>query len=464
MPPLDYTIFAQTPKRTHFVGISGIGMGALAKLCLDRGWHVRGSTLAHNSMTQQLMELGATIFDRHSEENLDSSTDCVVYSSAITEQNPEIQMARSKNIPVIHRSDLLRAFVAPLPTIAISGTHGKTTTTSLLGHVLYRADRDPLIISGGMMGAWKSPIYPGKGPFAIVEADESDHSHINFPSLSGAILTNVGAEHMDHYGGSLAKLWESYEEFIGLAKDFAIVCQDSVDPNHPAMQNASCPITWYGTSSDVDFQALNIAPTATGMKFDCQTPFGLWRDIPLSAWGHHNVLNATAVIAASTFCGLSKNEIIHGLSTFLGVDRRLTHVGNLGNTPIMDDYAHHPTEIAAVLSALQERGYRRILAICEPHRYTRLRNTMPLFCTCFHHATDIVLLPVYSAGEKPIAGFDSIALGQKLQDLGHSVTLAQAWPDCSTQLHSQIEAQHYDIAICLGAGYATHVARSLVDA
>ena len=224
---LDYTNFARTPKSIHFVGISGIGMGALAQLCLERGWHVRGSTQAHNAMTHHLMAMGAAITDHHSGENLDVATDCVVYSTAIAQDNPEIQTAHNRGIPVVHRSDLLRALVTPLTTIAISGTHGKTTTTSLLGHVLYAANQDPLIISGGMMGAWNSPVYAGKGPIAIVEADESDQSHIHFSTLSGAILTNVEAEHMDSYGGSLEKLWQSHEKFLGLAQDFAIVCQDA---------------------------------------------------------------------------------------------------------------------------------------------------------------------------------------------------------------------------------------------
>lgn len=438
-------------------------MSALALLCLNRGWKVGGSTLGHNENTSALTAQGAEIFLNHAAENLGESTECVVYSSAIAESNPEIQAARLRNIPILHRSTLLRAFVHPLRTIGVSGTHGKTTTTSLLGHTIYAAHHQPLILSGGIMTHWNSPIYPGKGTIAVVEADESDHSHVNFSSLEGAILTNIEGDHMENYGGSLDNVWASFQRFLQLSRHFASVCGDAIAPKNPWLQNVSCPITFYGTGSNADFCAENIRTTETGMRFDCLTPAGKWTDVSLNLWGHHNVLNALAVLSTCTHLHLSEDQIRFGLSTFSGVARRLTHVGNRGNVPIIDDYAHHPTEITAVLKTLNDRGFRRILAICQPHRYTRLRDCMELFSRCFQHADKIVLLPVYSAGEEVISDAESVDLAKKLTDLHHSVAMVPSWPQCTTDIGRLIDGGSYDVVVCMGAGDVTHLAKDLIE-
>jgi UDP-N-acetylmuramate--alanine ligase len=463
MPVPNYINFAQHPKRIHFIGISGIGMSALAQLCLDRGWFVQGTSLAANALTQSLADQGAHIMLHHSAEHITPAVECVVYTSAIPENNPELQAARLRNIPVMHRSMLLRTFVEPLRTVAISGTHGKTTTTSLLGHVLYQAKQDPLILSGGMMVSWNSPVYPGKGNVAVVEADESDQSHVNFSSLSGAIITNIDGDHMEHYGGSFDNLWRSFQQFFQLATDFAIACSDAIDRNNPWLKEVSCPITWYGTHSDCDFSAHNIGITATGMHFDCHTPRGIWRDVHLNLWGHHNVLNALSIIAACTHMGLEEGDVRKGLASFQGVSRRLTHVGMRNNVPIIDDYAHHPKEISAVLSTLHQRGYRRILAVCQPHRYTRLRDTMEEFALCFHHADTIVLLPVYSAGESPIPGAQSGDLAEKLTAHGQRVIMIDPTDSSSKPVESIIESGHWDVAIFLGAGDISQLAYSVAQ-
>lgn len=461
MPVPNYTNFVQNPKRIHLIGIGGIGMGALALLCLQRGWVVQGSTLAENAMTQDLRARGALIFLNHGVEHVDASMEAVVYSSAIGEDNPELQAARGHNIPIFHRSDLLRAFVEGLKTVAISGTHGKTTTTSLLGHVLHGASEDPLILSGGVMGAWKSPLYPGRGSLAVVEADESDGSHGNFSQLSGALLTNVEADHMENYGGSLDNLWSGFRDFLQLAQDFTLVCRDAVDPLNPWLQNLSPPITWYGTHPGSDFSAENIRTTPEGMSFDCHTPRGCWRHVVLKLWGHHNVLNALAVVGACVHLGISEEHIRQGLSTFLGVERRLTLVGTRRGIPIIDDYAHHPTEVAAVLETLHHRGYRRILALCQPHRYTRLRDTMDLFVSSFNYAAGVVIFPVYAAGEEPIEGAESKDLAQGLGALGKEVILSSL--EDKKGLHDLMDSGAYDVVITLGAGNITDLAKDLVD-
>jgi UDP-N-acetylmuramate--alanine ligase len=463
MPVPNYTNFAQHPKRVHFIGISGIGMGALAQLCLDHGWAVQGTTLSPNKMTQTLVAQGASIALYHGAEHIDQSVDCVVYTSAIPDTNPELQAARSANIPVMHRSTLLRAFVEPLRTVAISGTHGKTTTTSLLGHVLYTANKAPLILSGGMMVSWDSPVYSGKGSIAIVEADESDHSHVNFASLYGAIITNIDGDHMENYGGSLDNLWKSFQKFFQLTTDFAVACSDAIDRDNPWFNDMACPITWYGTGKDCDFSAHNIGVTPSGMHFDCHTRTEKWENVHLNLWGHHNVLNSLAIIAACAHMGISQADIRKGLASFPGVSRRLTQVGMRAGVPIIDDYAHHPREISAVLSTLNQRGYRRILAVCQPHRYTRLRDTMDEFATCFHHADTVVLLPVYSAGELPIPGATSKDLGKKLMALGHRVSLIDERDSPKGSIIAIMEKAGWDVAIFLGAGDISQLAYSLAE-
>ena len=463
MPALNYSLFAHQPKRIHFIGISGIGMSALALLCLHRGWWVQGSALFQNESTEQLVALGAQVFLHHDSGHISQDLECVVYSSAISDDHPELQTARSRNIPTIHRSDLLRAFTSPLKTLAISGTHGKTTTTSLLGHVLHTSHMDPLIVSGGMMVHWNSPLYPGTGPFSVIEADESDQSHINFSTLFGAILTNIEPEHMGNYGNCEDNLWHSFRQFLNLSTDFVSICRDAIDASSPWVQNLSCPITWYGTDPKSDFYAENIRTTATGMMFDCDTPFGPLDDVALNLWGHHNVLNALGVISASLRIGLPTEGIRQGLASFSGVYRRLTLVGTKDGIPIIDDYAHHPTEIAAVLYALHRRGYTNILALCQPHRYTRLRDTMDAFARCFDHAHHVGILPVYGAGESPIEHCESENLVANIQNLGKKVTLVPNFSTAETHVKALMDAGHYDVVVCMGAGDITHLAKKLAD-
>ena len=463
MLALNYSLFAHHPKRIHFIGISGIGMSALALLCLHRGWWVQGSALFQNDSTEQLTAQGALVFLYHDTSHISHDVECVVYSSAISDDHPELQTARSRNIPTIHRSDLLRAFTSPLKTLAISGTHGKTTTTSLLGHILHTSHLDPLIISGGMMVRWNSPLYPGSGPFSVIEADESDQSHINFSNLFGAILTNIEPEHLSNYGNCEDNLRHSFRQFLNLATDFVSICRDAIDGSSPWIQNLSCPIAWYGTDPQSDFYAENIRTTATGMMFDCDTPLGPLDDMVLNLWGHHNVLNALGAISASLRIGLPAEDIRQGLASFSGVYRRLTLVGTKNGIPIIDDYAHHPTEIAAVLQALHRRGYTNILALCQPHRYTRLRDTMDAFVRCFDHAHHVGILPVYGAGEPPIEHCGSENLVKNIENLGKTVTLMPDVSTAETHVTALMDTGHYDVVVCMGAGDITHLAKKLAD-
>lgn len=463
MPALNYSLFAQHPKPIHFIGISGIGMSALALLCLHRGWRVQGSALFQNDSTDQVAAKGAKVFLHHDSKHISQDLECVVYSSAISDDHPELQTARARNIPTLHRSDLLRAFTSPLKTLAISGTHGKTTTTSLLGHILHASQMDPLIVSGGMMVHWNSPLYPGTGPFAVIESDESDQSHINFCRISGAIVTNIEPEHMENYGNSVDNLWRSFRQFLNLSTDFISLCRDAIDASSPWIQNLSCPITWYGTDPQSDYCAENIQTTPTGMMFDCHTPFGRLDKVALSLWGHHNVLNALGAISASLNIGLPAESVRQGLASFSGVYRRLTLVGTRNGVPIIDDYAHHPTEIAAVLHTLHKRGYNNILALCQPHRYTRLRDTMDAFARCFDHAGHVAILPVYGAGEPPIEHCRSEHLVQNIEHLGKKVTLIPDFSMAKTQVSALMDTGHYDVVVCMGAGDITHLAKKLAD-
>lgn len=455
-------------KKIHFVGIGGIGMSGLAKICLSSGIQVQGSNIGiEHPLLQALGQQGASLFNGHSTGRLEG-VECVVLSSAIHPENPEVLEAQALGLPIKHRSQFMKELLTPYQTIAISGTHGKTTTTSLMGRVLDESQADPLIISGGIMEDYGSNVRLGKGPWAVVEADESDKSLINFFSLYGAIVTNIEEEHMENYG-SLQALLDVFRQFLQTPSHFVVACGD--DPyvrELVALLPAKGTLITYGTEPGCNVRATNILYHPTGMTFDAHFPNEVWEAIELSLLGTHNVLNSLAVITAGRYMGMGQDPIRAALKHFRGVRRRLTLTGTVQGVRYIDDYAHHPTEIHAVLRSLHRASRGRLIAVFQPHRFTRLRDCMNLFTQCFDYADQVILLPVYGAGETPIDGVDSLQLYTYFQRLGKSdnIILYPGGTACSEGVSDILGplVQPGDTVVCLGAGNITDIAHRLPQA
>lgn len=463
--PLTYFINSAIPLNcTHFIGIGGIGMSALARLLLHKGHQIQGSNNGNNSQTQVLSHEGARIFNDHRDTNLGHDVTCVVVSSAIDRNNPEWQEAHNRGLPVIHRSELLKTLVKDSQVIAISGSHGKTTTTSLMGHLLIKAGKDPLVMAGGIMQGYQTNVHTGKSSLAVIEADESDGSHLNFSSLIGALITNISPEHLSHYG-SWEKLVQSFEDFANMAHT-SVLCGDDKGVQLLKEERSNNQRIFYGVSDSCQVRAQNIRPHDNGMVFNVSGALGPWKDVELKLWGHHNVLNALGVItmAKSLPIPIENEDIRQALASFQGVDRRMTHKGWLQNQVlILDDYAHHPREIETVLYTLRQRGYKRIACLCQPHRYTRLRDSFASFEECFEQADHVFLFPVYSSGEEEIADTHSEKLAQKLMARGKSTNLYGPWAESLEELKLALIQGGFDVALCVGAGDITHLASALAQ-
>jgi UDP-N-acetylmuramate--alanine ligase len=483
-----------TSRQTwHFIGIGGIGMSGLAKLGLMMGHQIQGSNAGGTALTQELARLGATIFDDHGPGRLSPQVDCVVVSSAIDETNPELIEARALGLPIKHRSDLLGQMASSRRILAVSGTHGKTTTTALLGHLFVVGGRDPMVVTGGIMHGYNSTVLAGTGPESIIEADESDKSHLNFSHIWGAVITNIEPEHMQTYGSTQA-LHQSFIDFLQLAKGRAVVCGD--DPGIQSVlaalpQSAPIPANaegaldltdqtqdpcnprdqlWtYGLASNNTVWADRLGASTSGMRFDLHGPWGCWKDMQSPLWGKHNVLNAMAAIAVGYQAGLDETSLRQGLASFAGVQRRMTvravvPIGD-GLVPIIDDYGHHPTEIHAVLDTLHTHGWRSILAVCQPHRYSRVRDTLSLFARCCTIAQHVALLPIYGAGEAALPDVSSYELASHMRSQGACVSLIpEPGPQALEAIAGIVQAagdRPYDCIVFLGAGTVTTLAGGL---
>ena len=432
-------------------------MSALATWCIQKGWKVQGSTHKPNGLSDALARQGAHIFHHHDTDNLHAQLGGVVYSTDISPDHIELAHAHTLGLPLWHRSDFLRAIVQAHKVLAVTGSHGKTSTTSLLGHLLATAQTDPLIVAGGHMQALGTSCYAGSGPWAVIEADESDRSHLNFSTLHTALLTHVGTDHLWHYGHCQEQLKTSFQEYLKLAEHSAVVCRDRVDP---AMipHDLKGALVWYGLDPASDIRASHIRFSPQGLRWDCHTPLGLWKDLFLPLYGEHNIVNALGCVAAGLSCGLLEDSIRQGLLSFQGVNRRMTPIGSYQGIPLIDDYAQHPTAIATVLKALHQHGYRRILAVCQPHRYRRLRTLFDDYARSFHHAASVVILPVYAAGE-PVCpqGTSSVQLVDAMLSQGHHNRVAYSEPD---QLWPHIQSDQWDVVVFLGAGDITEWAKT----
>jgi len=449
----------------HFVGIGGIGMSGIAEILHNLGYRVQGSDLAESANTRRLMDLGIPVAIGHRAENLDNA-EVVVVSSAVKPDNPEIVAARARRVPVVRRAEMLAELMRLKWSIAIAGTHGKTTTTSIIGALLETAGLDPTVINGGIINAYGTNTRLGAGDWMVVEADESDGTFTRLPAAV-AVVTNIDPEHLDFYG-DVAALHQAFETFIGNIPfyGFAVLCID-----HPVVQGmvAKLPdrrILTYGLSPQADIRAVNVRLGAEGSRFEAvvtDRASGAERtitDLLLPMFGVHNVQNSLSAIAIAQELGLDDEVVRSALRQFGGVKRRFTKTGEWNGVPIIDDYGHHPVEIAAVLKAARAIVSGRVIAAMQPHRYTRLHDLFDGFCTCFNDADIVLVADVYAAGEAPIPGIDGDALVAGLTAHGHRNVRGIGGPADLAAAVREL-AQPGDMVVCLGAGSITYWANVL---
>jgi UDP-N-acetylmuramate--alanine ligase len=449
----------------HFVGIGGIGMSGIAEILHNLGYVVRGSDAADGANVRRLQSLGIQVAVGHRPENLGDAR-VVVISSAVKPDNPEVKAARARLLPVVRRAEMLGELMRLKWAVAVAGTHGKTTTTSMIGALLETAGRDPTIINGGIINAHGTNAHLGSGEWMVVEADESDGTFVKLPSTI-AVITNIDPEHLDHYG-SVEALHQGFESFAGNVPFYGldILCID-----HPVVQGliprlSERRIVTYGFSPQAEIRAVDVNLGRDGARYDVvivdrrnnstRTISGL----TLPMFGRHNVQNSLAAVAVAQELKIDDQVLREALAGFKGVKRRFTKVGEAHGITIIDDYAHHPVEIAAVLSAARDATAGSVIAVVQPHRYSRLASLFNEFCTCFNDADAVVVADVYPAGEAPIEGASRDALVEGLRARGHRNVLPLASPAALAATIERI-AKPGDLVVCLGAGSITNWAANL---
>ncbi len=450
----------------HFVGIGGIGMSGIAEIMIKIGYKVQGSDAKASANTERLEKLGARIFIGHATEHVSDDVCALVYSTAVKQDNPEMVEARRRRVPLVRRAEMLAELMRLQFSIAVGGTHGKTTTTSMVAALLDAGGFDPTVVNGGIINAYGTNAKVGDGDWIVVEADESDGSFLRLKSTL-AIVTNIDPEHLDHWGDFEA-VKKGFCDFIENIPfyGFAAVCIDHPEVQALAARIDNRRLIPYGTSPQAEVRCINIEFGPEGAVFDVVfSPTGAepftWEKLKLPMTGNHNVSNATAAIALARELGIGEDAIRKGLSGFGGVKRRFTTTGVVGGIRIIDEYGHHPVEIAAVLKAARQVvGQGRVIAVVQPHRYTRLRDLMTEFSSCFHDADSVIVADVYSAGEQPIEGVSKADLVDGLQRFGHRNAIALEGP---AQLAGLVaaEAREGDLVVCLGAGDITQWAYAL---
>ena len=456
----------------HFIGIGGIGMSGIAEVMHNLGYKVQGSDVAEGYVIEGLRKKGIPVAIGHRAENLGDAA-VVVTSTAIKRGNPEVELALETRVPVVRRAEMLAELMRLKSTVAVAGTHGKTTTTSMVAALLDAGGVDPTVINGGIINSYGSNARLGQSDWMVVEADESDGSFLRLDGTI-AVVTNIDPEHLDHYG-SFDRVKDAFVEFVENVPFYgaAIVCLD-----HPEVQ-AILPrvqdrrIVTYGFSAQADIRGENVRPVPGGNRFDVQVrerdgSIRRIEGIEMPMPGRHNVLNAMAAIGVALHMGIDDATIQTGFAKFGGVKRRFTKVGEIalrggGSATVIDDYGHHPVEIKAVLAAAREGAKGRVVAVVQPHRFTRLRDLMDEFQQAFNDADVVYAAPVYAAGESPIEGVDSAALVTGLKRRGHrAVSTIEGADDLADALARDIQAD--DMIICLGAGDITKWAAGLADA
>ncbi len=449
----------------HFVGIGGIGMSGIAEVLHSLGYRVQGSDQADGANVRRLASLGIKTMVGHRAVNIGESA-VVVISSAVKPDNPEVTAARARLTPVVRRAEMLGELMRLKWAIAVGGTHGKTTTTSLVAHLLETAGWDPTVIVGGISNVSGSNARLGTGDWMVVEADESDGSFLKLPATI-AVVTNIDAEHLDHYG-SFERIREAFATFVGNIPFYGVgvLCLDHPEVQAMVPKVADRRLVTYGRSLQADVRALNLRFGAEGARFDIEFKDRVSRektryiDIVLPLLGEHNVLNSLAVAAIARELGINEQTFRQGLEGFQGVKRRFTKTGTADGITIIDDYGHHPVEIAAVLRAARHACKGKVIAVMQPHRYTRLRDLFEEFCSCFNEADKVVVADVYAAGEAPIAGIDRTHFVAGLRARGHRNVKELESPEHLPALIAQI-AGPGDYVICLGAGNITQWANAL---
>ena len=454
----------------HIIGIGGIGMSAIAEILLALGYPVQGSDQKDSANVRRLRAKGVRVFIGHDAINLVGAR-TVVISTAVKKGNPELDAARAKGLQIVRRAEILAELMRLYRTVSVTGTHGKTTTTSLIAHIFTEAALDPTVITGGIINSWGSNARLGKGPWMIVEADESDGTFTRLPTEI-AIVTNIDPEHLDHF----KTVENMHREFEAFYKNipFYGTCVTCID--HPvvrdmverlALRSDGRQLLTYGVTEGADLQLKGISFANGGMLFDADLGLrvtGGKRE--LSAWalpipGHHNALNALAAIAVAAKAGIPDDKIRLSLASFSGVKRRYQIAGSWNGLTIYDDYGHHPAEIAAVLSAARSGARGRIIAIVEPHRYTRVRDLFGEFCACFKDADSVIVAPLYSAGETPIDGVDQHSLARGIAQTGKPVVAVDNPREFVPLLRKH--GRSGDSVIFLGAGSSTEWAHALAD-
>ncbi len=451
----------------HFVGIGGIGMSGIAEILHNLGYSVQGSDQSENANVKRLRDLGVKVLVGHRAENL-GDAQVVVVSSAVKAENPEVQAARARLLPVVRRAEMLGELMRLKWAVAIGGTHGKTTTTSLVAQLLDAAGFDPTVINGGIINAYGTNARLGAGDWMVVEADESDGTFVKLPATI-CIVTNMDPEHLDFYG-TVEAMNRAYEDYVRNIPfyGFAVLCID-----HPAVQ-AMIPrlperrIVTYGLNPQADVRAVNIDLGPAGATYDVIVTDRLAdrehviTGVRLPMLGAHNVQNSLAAIAVVKEMGVDDDTIRRGLAAFSGVKRRFTLTGQADGVVVVDDYGHHPVEIAAVLKGARATAKGKVIAVVQPHRYTRLASLFEEFCACFNDADHVIVAEVYAAGEQPIEGISRDALVEGLRARGHRHVTPLGDPADLPGIVAGI-AESGDFVICLGAGNITAWAHALPD-
>ncbi len=436
----------------HFVGIGGIGMSGIAEVLLNHGYSVQGSDQKTSKITDRLAKLGATIFEGQKAANLENA-DVVVISSAIKPGNLELDAARAQGLPVVRRAEMLAELMRLKSNIAVGGTHGKTTTTTMVAALLDGGGIDPTVINGGIIHAYGSNARVGQGEWMVVEADESDGTFNRLPATI-AIVTNIDPEHMEHWG-DFDTLRQGFFDFVSNIPFYglAVCCTDHPEVQALVGKISDRRVVTFGFNTQADVRAINLTYKNGTAYFDIalQNDGMVIEGCTLPMPGDHNVSNALAAVAVARHLGLKASEIKAALAGFGGVNRRFTKVGEVGGVTIIDDYGHHPVEIAAVLKAARQATDGRVIAVHQPHRYSRLHDLFDDFCSCFNDADIVGISDVFSAGEDPIKGASRDDLVAGLTRHGHRDARVIADEDALEAL-VRGEAKSGDMVVCLGAG------------
>ena len=449
----------------HFVGIGGIGMSGIAEVLANLGYRVQGSDASESANVQRLRERGITVAIGHDAANLDGSA-VVVVSSAIKRDNPELAGARERGLPVVRRAEMLAELMRLKSAIAIGGTHGKTTTTSMIAALLDAGGLDPTVINGGIINAYGTNARMGEGDWMVVEADESDGTFVKLPA-DIAVVTNIDPEHLDHYG-TFDGVRNGFRAFVENVPfyGFAVMCLDHPEVQALVARIEDRRIITYGRNPQAEVRFFDLSFANGLSRFSVKRrdritgEFEELADLTLPMPGEHNVSNATAAVAVARSLGISAEAVRKGLAGFGGVKRRFTLTGTWNGVSVYDDYGHHPVEIAAVLKAARAAAERRVIAVVQPHRFTRLHDLFAQFCTCFNDANTVIVADVYAAGEVPIEGADRDALVEGLRASGHRDVRPLPGEDALPGMIADI-AKPGDMVVCLGAGSITRWANGL---